>query len=251
MELTYAARTDVGRRRAHNEDAFRVVEGRGLVVVADGMGGFSSGDLAARLACDTIERLVELADDEPRWPFPPDPLRPMAENLLITAARCASRVIYDHTRHHPQTRGMAATVVLGLFDAASERVAIAHAGDATAWRLRAGQLSPLLRTHRLVNEIPIVLTPELQETLADVPPNVVTRALGIAADVQVDCRTWRFDPGDRYLFCTDGVTDVIDASTIENVLSGNEGDLADPLIETVLEAGAPDNATAAIVTCHG
>jgi protein phosphatase len=253
MRLSFGGRTDVGPMRYVNEDAFRIDAERGLVAVVDGCGGVSSGQVAARMACDAVMDLFARTDAAPSWPFPPDPLRSEAENRLVTAARIACRAIFERSTSDVHHRGMGATAVFGLFDAERERVSFAHVGGIHAFRMRQGRLAPLLRPHTLAFDLGFAIPPEEVERIAREHAGVMTRALGMAVDLCVESSSWRLDPGDVYVLASDGLDEIDDAAIAALVAArgaSHPDQVASDLVDAVIAAGGRDNVTVAVVRCE-
>lgn len=250
--LEAAAATDTGRVREINEDAWLVhpADRPRLLAVADGMGGHNAGEVASRLC---VEELARAFDAGP----PGRGLRalfrrgePDGRQRLADAVRRANKRILVESWADAGRRGMGTTVVAVLFDGATAH--LAHVGDSRVYRLRDGTLERLTTDHSLVNEYLRlgVLRPE------DVPrfpyKNVIVRAVGLSPALDVDLRTVDVAPGDRYLLCSDGLTDLVDDGRIgERLSTGAEpAATAHALVELALEAGGLDNVTAIVAHCR-
>lgn len=243
------ARTDVGRVRENNEDAYRIEASLELFVVSDGMGGEAHGEVASGLTVETViehcqASLANLSTPlfgEPRPDFSP------RTNRLASAVHLANKRIYDAGERNLTQRGMGATVVAAWFE--GSRLSLAHVGDSRAYLLRGGSLEQLSADHSLVAEQVRqgLLTPQQAE--ASELQNVLTRALGPHDDVAVDVEEHMLLPGDTLLLCTDGVsrmvTDEEIASTLITSLAAQQA--ADRLIDLANENGGVDNSTAIVV----
>lgn len=239
MRVRWAAATHPGRRRASNEDAFCARPDLGLFIVADGMGGHVAGEVASRLAVDTIESVIASGSC-----WPPDsrnctlPERRLEEGFAQAAAAIASE-----TLRQPRLRGMATTASALLVSATDS--AIGHVGDSRVYLWRDGLLQQLTRDHSWVAE---------QVTLGLLSPaearqhpwrNVVTRALSASDPPQVELSPLQLQAGDRLLISSDGLHGVISDERIAAVL-GTETDLeraCQQLIADANGAGGPDNIT--------
>lgn len=245
--IAIAATTDTGRKRSHNEDNVGDDIDRGIAIVADGMGGHKGGATASQLAVDTaLQRLAQGLDsgvgDGDASGF-------SGESVLVReAVEQSNRVIHDKAAQSPQYEGMGTTVVAAVFY--EDQLSLAHVGDARAYRLRDGRLEQLTRDHTLMQELIErgFYTPE--EARESLNRNVVTRALGIEREVQVDLQEDLALPGDLYLLCSDGLNDMLDDDTIRLTLadvSDNLTDAANSLIEQANENGGQDNVSAVLV----
>ncbi len=231
-QWTMSGRTDTGRVRENNEDTFALVPEIGLSVLADGMGGHAAGEVASRLAVDTLTREL------------PTHLRTLpALQALLQAITEANNAVFTAAARDPAHAGMGTTLVVALFEAAT--VHIAHIGDSRAYRLRSGQLDRLTQDHTLAQEW--VTRGSLSPEAARVSPyrNVLTRAVGTEAEVQPILQEAAAAPEDIYLLCSDGLTDMLTDATIERLLI-EQMDLAraaEHLIEAANAAGGVDNVT--------
>jgi serine/threonine protein phosphatase PrpC len=249
LQMDVGARTDVGRVRENNEDAYNIEDSLELFVVSDGMGGEAHGEVASGL---TIETIVEhcqasLANlSTPLFGEPRPELSPRT-NRLASALYLANKRIYDAGERNPGQRGMGATVVAAWFEGA--RLSLAHVGDSRAYLLRGGGLTQLTADHSLVAEQVRqgLLTPQQAE--ASELQNVLTRALGPHDEIAVDAEEHLLLPGDTLLLCTDGlsrmVTDEEIASTLITSLAAQQA--ADRLIDLANENGGVDNSTVVVI----
>ena len=227
--------TDAGKVRANNEDALLVGEGRDetLFVVADGIGGFEAGEVASRIAVDVLRELEPGASFE-------------------AAIREANRRILAVGRGDERLSGMGTTIVATRFGGTREEpvAEIAHVGDSRAYLLRGGSLRPLTEDHSLVAEL--VRSGDLTRDQAAEHPqkNLITRALGAEEEVEVDTVVLPVEAGDRFLLCSDGLTDMVPEANIGEILADSPGDPEKPartLVSAALDAGGSDNVTVVVV----
>lgn len=244
--LAFGAATDVGQVREHNEDAHAVVPERRLALLADGMGGHERGDVASKLAIDTVRSaLLKPLARRPwwiRW------LRPIPDDLtrLVRAFEAANDAVH-RADDRDDVFSMGTTLVGVWFRGAD--VLVANVGDSRAYRWRDGELSQLTRDHSLVSDYLSagLLTPE---QVPDFPfRNIINRGVGLRPAVEVD--RWRLPvaPDDRILLCSDGLTDLVDDTTIAGQLAGDDFQpqaAADALVVLANEAGGVDNITAVV-----
>jgi protein phosphatase len=241
--------------RSHNEDSFEIDREHGLFVVADGMGGHSHGEVASRMAVESIRRFVTEAEREKdaTWPFPYDPRLQRHSNVLKAAVRLAHDQVLSAIRRDGNLYGMGTTVVGCLVR--DSTVAVAHVGDSRAYRLHDGKLDRLTQDHTWVNE-QVVAGFLSEEQARDHPlKNVVTRALGGDSEVRVDVSEIELEPGDTLLLCSDGLTTMLDDPEIEeHLLAMENGDLDRACESLVSEAnvrGGHDNVTVVLVQAEG
>jgi len=242
--------SDVGLQREHNEDSFVVLSEHDLFIVADGMGGHRAGDVASRLATETIaEFFRSTAVEDVTWPFHFDTNLSEDENRLLTGIRIANRQIYERSAKSRECRGMGTTVVGALFSKKKNRIYIGHVGDSRCYRIRRNELSLLTRDHSLINDYLIAMPDLTEEQKNELPKNVITRALGMQDQVVVDLQSDDPQPGDTYLLCSDGLSGMLADDEILDVLMStaeiNEG--CRRLIARANEHGGEDNITAVLV----
>jgi serine/threonine protein phosphatase PrpC len=240
--------SDVGVIRSHNEDCFDIDPGNQVFVVADGMGGHSHGEIASRIAVEAIRDVIaKTADEDATLPFELDPRLRRHANRLKAAIRIAHDRVLKAIRQDAALHGMGTTVV-GLI-LAGDSAAIAHVGDSRCYRLRDGKLELLTQDHTWVNEQ--VVAGFLSEEQARVHPlkNVVTRALGGDADVEVDVREYQVTPGDLFLLCSDGLTTMLnDREILERVRSAEKlEDVCGRLVRDANSRGGYDNVSVVLV----
>jgi len=230
IALRYAARSDVGLVRSVNQDS--AYAGPHLLVLADGMGGHAGGDVASSL---TIGELVEL-DGESHGGDD-------ALELLATRLRSANDALERTVRDRPELRGMGTTVIALL--RTGNKLAIAHIGDSRAFLMRQGTLTQITKDHSFVQSLVDEGRISADEAEHHPQRSLVTRVLTGQPDDEPDLSLREARPGDRYLICSDGLSDFVARDTIAEVMAeGQDVDqTADRLIELALKAGAPDNVT--------
>jgi serine/threonine protein phosphatase PrpC len=245
-----AAATDVGRQRDHNEDSFAVLEEHGLYVVADGMGGHTAGDVASKLATQTLVDFFKQTDiEDATWPAGFNVKMTEEENRLMTGIRLANRQVFERSITSKDLRGMGTTVVGATFSKDRSKIAVAHVGDSRAYRLREGKLQQLTRDHSLLSDI-LEAMPDLpEEQRAELPKNVVTRALGVQDSVNVDIGSFDVKQGDVFILCSDGLSGMVADEEILSIVDTSP----DPevacrrLVRTANDHGGEDNVTVLVV----
>jgi PPM family protein phosphatase len=250
MRITYQSVSDVGRKRKGNEDSLFLNPEQRLFVVADGMGGHAAGEVASKVAVDSINEFVCLTggDEEITWPFGLDENISYDGNRLKTAIRHANRKVLEATKEKSEYEGMATTVAAVLVD--GDMANIGHVGDSRIYLFSEGALSLLTSDHSWVNEQiqSGVISPD--QARSHPLRNVVTRALGGKTDLAVDMQVRKMKPGEILLLCSDGLTTMVPDEEIEQVLKENEVDLkgaADALVDTANEHGGEDNITVVLL----
>jgi protein phosphatase len=241
--------THVGLKRPLNEDSFCSNLEAGLYVVADGMGGHAHGEVASRLAVETIEEFIKLTsgDNDVTWPYGIDEKLSLNGNRLKTAIRFANQKLLEHARTSAGCEGMATTVVALLVD--KNIAEIAHVGDSRLYLVRAGKIIRITDDHSWVNEQVQSGVIDSEQARNHPLRNVVTRALGGRPDLEVDVQRLEMKSGDRLLLCSDGLTTMLDDEEILQIVLGGDGgvDQADALIEAANRSGGEDNTTAILL----
>ena len=250
MRLKCAGLTDVGMARDHNEDDFYLCPDEALCVVADGMGGHQSGEVASRMAIEEITKYYkETADPEtpielPYWPFRRKKPESREERRLIAAMTKANSAIHTAAGTSEQYRGMGTTIVGAFFF--DTGLYIGHVGDSRAYRFRDGVLSQISEDHSLANEY-IRMGILRAEDVENFPyKNVITRAVGLAETVEVETHLHELKDGDLYILCSDGLSDPIRDSEMQKILCEYHEDLeacCRELVTTANRNGGPDNVT--------
>lgn len=241
MEI--AGKTDPGCVRERNEDSIAWDPEIGLMVVADGMGGHNSGEVASRLAADTIQRLARELVAGGKEILPPEeaPGLSVRGRQLLYCIRNANAVIYEKSQALAKDHGMGTTVVAALADEKS--IVVGHVGDSRLYRLRGEELALLTEDHSLVMDQVRhgLLTPEQAERSS--LQNILTRALGTEERVQVDVQEFPLLPGDMFLLCSDGLTKMVSENETARILAESPGpaEAADRLVGQARAAGGVDN----------
>ncbi|HXZ92377.1 MAG TPA: Stp1/IreP family PP2C-type Ser/Thr phosphatase [Burkholderiales bacterium] len=247
--LEIASSTDPGMVRSHNEDAVATDSAHGIAVLADGMGGYNAGEVAAGMATTVITAELARALREVR-PYDIDPKtdRPMAERLLREQVLNANASIYQAAQSQPQYAGMGTTLVTCLFY--DNRVMVAHLGDSRLYRLRGEEFEQLTRDHSLLQEQidSGLLTAEQAKTAQH--KNLVTRALGIDLGIEPEIHEHACKPGDIYLLCSDGLCDMVsdeDIGMALQALGANLSLAAQQLVQMANDNGGRDNVSVILV----
>ncbi|MCB9639763.1 MAG: Stp1/IreP family PP2C-type Ser/Thr phosphatase [Myxococcales bacterium] len=246
MKLDVAGRTDVGRKRGHNEDALFLDHENSLYIVADGMGGHASGEVASGMAVETLSQFFRETqkDNDKTWPYKMDKTLSYDENRLMNGVKLANKQIFRRAQADLRLKGMGTTVV-SLF--CTERYAyVGHVGDSRVYRVRDRQLKQITEDHSLLNDY-MKIKKLTQEEIDNFPhKNVIVRALGMKEIVQVDICREELQGGDIFLLCSDGLSGLVKDEDMLNIVLENESDLeeaAKQLINAANKNGGNDNIT--------
>lgn len=244
-------KTDVGRQRGHNEDAFVSEPDLDLFVVCDGMGGNNAGEVASALATTSLRNFFRATKN---GVVPGEELRgdqdlTEAARRLTMGVRKANADVFEISSTRLEHKGMGSTIVAMSISRETSSVQVAHVGDSRCYRIRDGKIEQLTRDHSLIGDA-LAWNPNLsEEELSMLPKNIISRALGLKQAVEVDIRSDLGLPGDIYLLCSDGLCGVVkDKQILEIILlSSDLAEACDSLIALANDAGGPDNITAVCV----
>ena len=256
MKLIAAGLTNVGMKRAHNEDNHILVPEENLFVVADGMGGHASGEVASDIAVNSVADFFKKtsADEEQTWPYKEERGLKYEENRLVAGIKLANRRIFETAQADVRKRGMGTTIVTALFT--HNGAYIGHCGDSRCYRFRNGKLELLTEDHSLLNDY--LKNHKLsQEEIENFPhKNVIVRALGMKDSVQVDISRLEPQEGDIYLLCSDGLSGMVHEPEMHDKIQAFLGDpakvndieqLCHALIDAANKNGGTDNVTVVAV----
>jgi serine/threonine protein phosphatase PrpC len=253
LKLRYAARTDVGMRRNHNEDCFGILEEERLVLVADGMGGHAAGEIASGIATTEVGAFYQRTRDgsTDQWPFEPNPDLSRSENRLVCAIKVANQRIFETARGDGGRRGMGTTLAAVAID--NGQICIAHVGDSRVYRVQGDSIARLTRDHSLLEQFKEINPGMTREEENNFPhKNVITRALGLQDDVEVEIKRYDLVPGDEYLLCSDGLSGHVSDEEMLDILRESGDDLrgaVERLVEMANDAGGNDNITVVVLRC--
>lgn len=249
IQVTTAAISDIGKVRKANEDSFFVSENEDLLIVCDGMGGQIAGGLASKMAVETIkdvfyglnkQQIVSLFDDI-------DPNLPASTLKLIAAVRIANRRIFRQAASFPKLRGMGTTVVTLTFD--KSLATMVHVGDSRILRISRGKILQLTEDHSWLNELieDNEINEEQIETFSQ--KNVITRALGTSPAVKIDIHCEKYQSGDVYVLCTDGLHNSVGSEDINKIFQKRKAPLdaiTKKLVDQAKARDGSDNITVAV-----
>ena len=241
--------TDVGKRRPHNEDSTLCDLAEGLVILADGMGGYKAGEVASAIAVTSAHKKVMdgLAKINRATTDQSTGLSNEA-TVVKNAINYVNSEIYKTAQNDPQCQGMGTTMVVVLFH--NNTATIAHVGDSRLYRVRQNKFSQVTKDHSLIQELIDRGLYTREEVMKNTPKNLVTRAIGIEPEVQVDVAEETVYPGDIYMLCSDGLNDMVDDEEIHLTLSKYSANLAqsgNELVRLANKNGGKDNISVVLV----
>jgi protein phosphatase len=243
--VRFSGDTNVGMKRDHNEDSFFLPVNERLAIVADGMGGHASGEVASRMAVDSIVGYFRETEGEQQltWPFKVDRGHGQNTNRMTTAIKMANQRIFEEAERKPECRGMGTTVVSTLF--LDDVVIVGHVGDSRLYRVREGAIDQITEDHSLLNDYVRMKRMSEAEIAAFPHKNVIVRALGMKPSIEVDIIVENHRLGDLFVICSDGLSGMVSDTEIAG-LAVEEGDLdklCERLIATANGNGGVDNIT--------
>jgi serine/threonine protein phosphatase PrpC len=247
LKLAVYGLSDVGLSREHNEDSISWDIELGLIMLADGMGGHNAGEIASELAVTAIrDALLDVLTPEML-----DTNLIKCDEALREAVVYANEEIHEQANRRIECAGMGTTVVITLFH--DDKVTYAHVGDSRIYRFRQGETKQLTQDHSLVQEMIDNGYLSQEEAMISSSRNLITRALGIAPEVEVDVKTEVLDVDDIYLLCSDGLSDLLSGQDMARILSEHRdklGEAAQKLVDLANERGGTDNISVILVALH-
>lgn len=250
MRYLAAAKSDVGRKRTENEDRFCLDPALGLYVVADGMGGHAAGEVASRLAVETIQEWMEkyLSGTDAAIVGPTPASASPEAGFLVSSIHLANRVILNAAKQRREYAGMGTTVVAALAQGA--KVVLAHVGDSRIYHIRDGKIAQVSRDHSFVQQqVDCGIMSEVEAHHSQYR-HMITRALGLKDPVDVDVLEHPAQAGDTFLLCSDGLSDLLDDEEILATVHGHAADLdqaCQVLVDRTNAKGGDDNVTVLVI----
>ena len=247
--LTCAAKSDVGLKRTNNEDNYGMVPSQGLYVLADGMGGHASGQVASTMCVSHVAQFICETCRKPgfEFPYPPDSKLSYEANLLVNAIKYANERIFIQSCKERSMEGMGTTVTAIMNS--PRGLILAHVGDSRIYRVRKGQIVQMTRDHSLLNHLLDTgeLKPEDAKSFAN--KNVILRAIGLKDYVDVEVKEVPREAGDTYMMCSDGLSDIVSEALICQAITSHPDlpEACNELISLALKAGGKDNVTVVCV----
>lgn len=245
--ISYFGITDIGRRRALNEDAILARED--VFVLCDGMGGHKAGEVASQLAVDAIDAFVKRssADAEITWPYGFQPSLSLEGNRLYTAVKLANRAVFRKAASSDDYTGMGTTVTVMTVTPNRPYMTFTHVGDSRIYLVRAGAITQLTKDDSWAN---LAWSGSAEDTASASMKNVLTKALGAREDVEFEVKGQELRPGDTVLMCSDGLTNMLPDPRILEIVLPRGADVEGAcreLVEAANAAGGRDNVSAILV----
>ena len=242
LRLEFATATDPGMVRSHNEDSVEIDPELGLAVLADGMGGYNAGEVASGIAVAMIKEEMRAAVASGKGSAE------LAEALIAEHSAKANGAIFQTSRSQPQYAGMGTTLVVALFH--ERKITVGHIGDSRLYRFRDGTLDQVTRDHSLLQEQIDSGMISREQARFSQNKNLVTRAVGIDPEVEIELHTYEVAPGDLYLLCSDGLSDMVldeDILSLIEQLHTNLPLTAAQLVQLANDSGGRDNISVVLV----
>ena len=240
--ITVVRQTHTGLLREHNEDAIASDRSIGLLLLADGMGGYKAGEVASEIAVLMIAaELTEAMRHPIRYNNLSAGVLPEAK-MMLDAVKKTNATIYQISLNEPQCAGMGTTLVVAIFT--SNQLVVGHIGDSRLYRFRDRALTQLTEDHSLIQEQINAGLISLAQAESSTKKNLVTRALGVDETVELELQVVDVLVGDVYLLCSDGLSDLVKDATIAKILDDANDDMtlaANQLIDTANNHGGYDN----------
>ena len=247
MNYTFCAQTDPGRVRENNEDSVAVDEGTHLCVLADGMGGYNAGEIASGMATAFIKSELSRWLSQAGAQANVQEVRRAIEICVVNA----NLAIFNSAKSNAQYAGMGTTLVVGVFQ--GPRLILGHIGDSRCYRWRGNELVQMTKDHSFLQEQVDAGYITLEQAATSPNKNLVTRALGVDADVMLEINEYQVAVGDIYLMCSDGLTDMVSDQAIARIMQ-NDWSLSQTAGELVSLAnanGGRDNITVLLAHVTG
>jgi len=252
LELDVFGLSDVGLVRQINEDYYIINQSHGLFIVADGMGGHKAGDVASKLAAISVEEFVlsVLDGDDITWPYDYDDTKSYLSNVLQVGVKLGNKRILSIIKSDPSLERMGTTVVALLADMNNNRAHIANVGDSRLYLIRDSEIRQISDDHSFTNEQ--IKSGKMNREEARISPykNIITRAIGIYEELQVDIFETDIKQDDLFIMATDGLTNMLTDSEIMDISLNNSDDLAklsEQLLILAKKRGGDDNITSVII----
>ncbi|MCC7459877.1 MAG: Stp1/IreP family PP2C-type Ser/Thr phosphatase [Proteobacteria bacterium] len=250
MKVVSCGITDIGRKRQRNEDSYLVNDKIGLYIVADGMGGHAGGEFASKIAVSTVEEIIR-GEDRVKSNVPTQSYLDASEQSSVEgqeqerlkdAINRAGNMIVRRAFEDPELKGMGTTSTVMFVSA--DKAYIAHVGDSRAYCVRGNEIIQITEDHSLVHEqLKSGLITE-EEARTHQLKNIITRSVGVQEEVEVDTIVWKIQPGDSYLLCSDGLSNMMNDDEMQEIISKFDVEQgARELVDLANQRGGEDNIT--------
>lgn len=236
------AKTDIGKFREINQDFYYISEETDspqLYILADGMGGYKGGEIASKLATESVKKYILNNFDKI--------IKEKEEilKLIKSSVEYANMVVYEKSKEVPDLEGMGTTLEVCLIY--NNKAYIGHVGDSRIYRIRKNVIRKLTKDHSYVQQLVEDKKITREEAKSHPKKNMLTKALGCTAYVEPDIRARNFEKGDIFIICSDGLTNMVDENKIYELITNDINTAADKLINLANEAGGYDNITIIII----
>lgn len=239
VKVRALGKSEVGLVRSNNEDSYLIEQEHGLYAVCDGLGGHAAGEIASEMAASSLQDMVRRGDDS------------YAETLTSAILEANRRILEDQSRN-PEHGGMGTTVsALWLPRLKSSTAWVAHVGDSRVYRMRENRLEQLTEDHSPVFRLYRQGRLSKDEMRRHPQKNLIERSLGLSSSPEVDCFETHLKTGDRYLLCTDGLSDSLSDDEIGEILTGQWDRVTEDLVAAALREGGLDNITVVLIEVIG
>jgi protein phosphatase len=237
LKLVVHGKTDKGLVRKENEDAFCIEKDLGLLAIADGMGGHASGEVASKMAIEILRDSVKKEGET-------------LPDRLNSGAKLANKTIYQASHSQSHLNGMGTTLTAVQLD--GNRLSIAHVGDSRVYLIRGGVIEQITDDHTIVSEQVARGMMTREEAARSDMRNILSRALGIAPEVEVDIEVLTVSEGDQFVLCSDGLSELIsDDEILLEVQSSKKPEIVcDELVNLAIQRGGEDNITVIVAYLH-
>jgi PPM family protein phosphatase len=247
--LQIVSATDSGKVRSHNEDFVSHETDIGLVVLADGMGGYNAGEVASGMAARiVVEGVGHAWRDASKRRWRDGETTELANKLIADQVERANWAIFEKAQNEPQCAGMGTTLVVGLFH--DNQLTVGHIGDSRLYRLRGETLEQITKDHSLLQEQLDGGMITREEARQSRNKNLLTRAVGIDPKVEAEIHTYSVEPSDVYVLCSDGLNDMVDDEEIRLTLLALGANLplaAGQLVQSANDSGGRDNISVILI----
>jgi protein phosphatase len=253
MHFESFAASDTGQVRQLNEDSLLANEREGVFLVADGMGGLSKGDVASRIAVETVNRFItESRTEDITWPIKPQDQYSMEENRFLAAISLANWSVYSEFLRDNRNSAMGTTLVGLLVD--KEMAIVTNIGDSRVYLIRNDTIQQVTEDHSLVMDEVRKGNMTLEEARLHPQRHVINRALGIAETARVDISSIALQEGDLFLLCSDGLSDMLTDEELLAITRSNPAgalrELGEQMVSAANEKGGKDNISLVLVRFH-
>ena len=249
-ELEFASLSHTGLVRAHNEDAVEVRADAGIAILADGMGGYNAGEVASRMCVEVVSQYLQ-QKQQAAWSSILPRGTSSAARWINDAITLANTRVLEAANQHVEYVGMGTTVVVALFH--QDKMLIGHGGDSRAYRLRGSEMVQITHDHSVLQaQIDAGLISKENAQFSPIK-NLITRAVGAQSDIEIEVHDHHVEVGDVFLLCSDGLSDMVGATELEQILLSHVSEIqqgCQALVDVANKHGGRDNISVVLVKVH-